>query len=127
VTQIRNSFMSALQMCPDIHGLSFQIEGEENPVPLVKHVANVLSMVIEDANALTKCHPQVDDTCKDFFLAWIKKCRENFKPGLVEKIKIFKVAVNKERIISRIECVERALHHLHIALTLASLYTSTSW
>jgi hypothetical protein len=65
--------MSVLQMCPDIHGRSVQTEGEENPVPLVKHVANVLSMVIEDANALIKCHTQVDDTCKDFFLAWLKK------------------------------------------------------
>ena len=77
----------------------------------MEHIDNVLSQVKKEADTLLTRQSQLTASWNIFPRAWM---------GL-------KFALNKEDIASMLESVEQAHHHLHMALTLASLNTSTSW
>ncbi len=112
VTQIQNVLGTVLPKCPGIDGLLVQIEGQQNPIPLVKHVNIVLSNVVNEADTLLQRHSQLSTKWRNYIARTFR--------GL-------KLALNKEIITGMLESVEQAHHHLHMALTLASLNTSISW
>lgn len=112
VTQIQNVLETILPKCPGLHGLLVQVEGQKSPVPLVEHVNTVLSRVVKEADTLLKRNSQLSASWRNYFARTLNG---------------FKLALDKEIITSMLESVEQAHNHLHMALTLASLHTSTSW
>ena len=78
----------------------------------MKHINIALSTVVKDADTLLKRHSQLYDSWKKY---------------LYRKIKGIKFALDKENIAGLLESVEKAHHHLHMALTLVSLNTSNTW
>jgi hypothetical protein len=112
VTQIQNVLETILPKCPGIQDLLVPVEGEQSPVSLVKHINIALSRVVKDANTLLKRNSQLSDSWKKYFSrTW--KC--------------IRFALDKEYIVDLLESVEKSHHHLHMALTLASLNTSNTW
>lgn len=113
MTQIQNVLDSTLSKCPNINDLLVQVEGQEIPIPLVKHVNIVLDRVVKETNTLLKRHSQLPVRWGGKYLSWT--------------LKSLKLSLEKETIVSMLESVEQAHHHLHMALMLASLSTSSTW
>lgn len=78
----------------------------------MEHIDNVLSRVKNEAEMLLIRHSQLSASWRKLF-PWAWK-------GL-------KFALDKETITNMLESVEQAHHHLHMALMLASVNSSTSW
>jgi hypothetical protein len=112
VTQIQNVLETILPKCPGIQNLQAQVEGEQNPVSLVAHINIALCRVVKDANALLKREDHL-------FGSWTKR----FWQALTG----IQFVLEKDTITDLLDSVERAHHHLHMALTLASLNASNTW
>lgn len=109
MTQIHYALETILPKCPDIDDLLVPVKGQQNPVPLVRHVKNVLSGLLKEAETLLEKHGQLSG--KWWTRLW----------------KGLKFALDKEIIASMLESVEQAHTHLHTALVLANLNTFSSW
>ncbi|KAK0717514.1 hypothetical protein B0T26DRAFT_751558 [Lasiosphaeria miniovina] len=112
VTCIQNVLATVLSNCPAIRSLVVPADTQQSQIPFTDHVNGVLSEVKEQAKNLLERHGQLSG-------GWARKqISRVFKPlGFI---------VDRERIEKMIESVEQAHHHLHMALTLASIKASSS-
>jgi hypothetical protein len=109
--QIQIVIENILLKSADIRCLPIKVEGRQDEISLVDHLKDVVLQVTKDANILVKRHNQLP-TWKNFIGRLRKKAM---------------LVLDLKTIATLAESVERAYNHLHIALTLASLHSSSSW
>ena len=118
MTKIQSVLETILPKCPGIQDLLVEIEGEQNPVSLVNHIHITLARVVKEADTLLKRDRDLPDRWKNYLTRALK---------VPQAFKGLKLALDKGDINPLIESVEKTHHHLHMALTLASLNTSNTW
>ncbi|KAI1859033.1 hypothetical protein JX265_010510 [Neoarthrinium moseri] len=111
VAHIEIVLQNILLKSADTRYLSIKVEGQQDEISLINHLKDVVLQLTNDANILVKRH---NDLSK-------------WKNVLVRLRKKAKLVLDLDTIASLVESVERAYNHLHIALTLASLHSSSSW
>jgi hypothetical protein len=112
--QIQNVLRTVVHRYPDVQNLVIQADNSPGniPVSLVDHTNNVLSAVRGQADILLERYDQLSGGPTRRLRRFFKRC-------------LF--ALDKETIQSLAQAVEQAHHHLHMALTLASVNADAKW